>query len=217
MNCNDVMNIIQTVCAIASAILAYFIPERIKWAQSYENLGSDYRGCDYAAAVQGIVEFYVVECKNDANKIRDMYEKRFLKEIYGVNLSKEKNRSNEEIFENVKKKKCLNLSKDNSLMDNNKILHFQRRLLAQFFCDLDVCARHFFIGKRRVQKDYTSREADIIKILILIGEAISVSPILMKELSCNESIHLQKRYKGMNKYLSHIYSILGNAKRYMEV
>lgn len=216
MGCNDVMSIVQTVCALASVILAYLIPERIKWAQSYENLGSDYRSYDYAAAVQGIVEFYVVECKSDASKIRDMYEKRFLKEIYGAELSK-KQKSNEEIFEDIKKRKSLNLSKEDYSMDNNKILHFQRRLLAQFFCDLDVCARHFFIGKRRVQKDYTSREADIIKILILIGEAISVSPILMKELSCNESIHLQKRYKGMNKYLSHIYSILGNAKRYMEV
>ena len=216
MNCNDVMNIIQTVCAIASAILAYFIPERIKWAQSYENLGSDYRSYDYAAAVQGIVEFYVVECKSDASKIRDMYEKRFLKEIYGAELSK-KQKSNEEIFEDIKKRKSLNLSKEDYSMDNNKILHFQRRLLAQFFCDLDVCARHFFIGKRRVQKDYTSREADTIKILILIGEAISASPILMKELSCNEVIRLPEHYKGMNKYLSHIYSILKNAKRYMEV
>ena len=40
MNCNDVMSIVQTVCALASVILAYLIPERIKWAQSYENLGT---------------------------------------------------------------------------------------------------------------------------------------------------------------------------------
>lgn len=207
-------DIIQCILSATSIVVAYLIPKRIMWQQKYENLLSEYRGYDYAAAVQGIVEFFTIDCKNDSNKIKDMYEKRFIKEIYGNDFLK-KGKSNEEILKELKEQ--VSLTGKQTLSENNKTLHFQRRILAQFFCDLDICARSIFIGKKRVSKDFTCRESDIVKILILIGKAIEGSPILMKSISCSEIINSPIYYKGANRYLSHMYTILRKTKKYMDV
>jgi len=102
-------------------------------------------------AVQGIVEFFTIDCKNDSNKIKDMYEKRFIKEIYGNDFLK-KGKSNEEILKELKEQ--VSLTGKQTLSENNKTLHFQRRILAQFFCDLDICARSIFIGKKTCVKGF---------------------------------------------------------------
>lgn len=209
------IGIIQCILSFAALIVAWIIPKRIMWEQTYATLGYDYRSYDYAAAVQGITEFFVIDCQSKPENIREMYEKRFLKEVYGkkANVLCGK-KTNEEIFKDIKTN---NFISDVSSNDNSKILHFQRRLLGQFFADLDLCARSPFIGKRRVARDYTKRESDLIRILILIDNAIDESTILMKSLHCNEIIHSETHYKGMNKYLSHMYAILKNAKKYMEI
>lgn len=144
MECGKMTDIIQCILSATSIVVAYLIPKRIMWQQKYENLLSEYRGYDYAAAVQGIVEFFTIDCKNDSNKIKDMYEKRFIKEIYGNDFLK-KGKSNEEILKELKEQ--VSLTGKQTLSENNKTLHFQRRILAQFFCDLDICARSIFIGK----------------------------------------------------------------------
>lgn len=103
------------------------------------------------------------------------------------------------------------------MTDNSKILHYQRRLLVQFFYEIDLCANSFFIGKRRIGKDYTSKEADILKILFNIDEAVKDDPVLMKDISSFESIPSPEHVKGINKGISGLYHLLKKSKREMEV
>ena len=65
--------------------------------------------------------------------------------------------------------------------------------------------------------DYTSREADIIKLLYIINTAIDDSKIIMKNLCTDERINSVEKSKGLNKYLSHLYNILRYSNKYMEV
>ena len=60
-------------------------------------------------------------------------------------------------------------------------LHFQRRLLAQFFWQLNECSKHHYIGKKRILQDFTNAEAKLLKILIYMGEAIETAPPFIQE------------------------------------
>ena len=67
-NCSDlcnyenIMTLIQTIFSVLAVILAWYIPEKIKWNQFYSNLISEYRSYDFAVAVQGVVEFFTIDC-----------------------------------------------------------------------------------------------------------------------------------------------------------
>ncbi|MDE6746665.1 MAG: hypothetical protein K2J72_08520 [Oscillospiraceae bacterium] len=167
-------------------MLACLIPKRIMWEQSYSSLLSDYRSYDFGIAVQGIVEFFAVDCKSNVKNIKREYERRFREDI------KEIREKSPEL--------CL---------------HYQRRLLAQFYYQLDLCARSPFIGKRRVRRDFTSREADIVRLLYLMGSAVNESDILFKDISCDERVPRSAR--GLSRPLVDIYRVLKESKPYMEL
>ena len=82
------------------------IPYKLSWEQQYSSLLEEYRSFDYAIALQGVIQFFVKECGNDVDFIKEKYKERFIKEV---------------------ENKTGNIDKENCL-------HFQRRLLAQFFC-----------------------------------------------------------------------------------
>ena len=153
------IGIIQAILAFASCVIAWFIPNRIMWEQSYSSLLSDYRSYDFGIAVQGIVEFFAVDCKSDVKNIKEEYERRFREDI-----------------EKIREK------------SPELCLHYQRRLLAQFYYQLDLCARSPFIGKRRVRRDFTSRETDIVRLLYLMGSAADDSGVLFKDIFCDERV-----------------------------
>lgn len=203
-----ITGILQTVLAAIACALAWIIPKRIMWEQTYSGLIHDYRSYDFAVAVQGIVEFFSIECENSVKRIPLEYKKRFLSDIYGL-----QNTQINTLEDLQKNAKSLNFNQESS----EACLHYQRRLLAQFFYQLDLCARSIFIGKRRVTKDFTQGEANLIRILFLIDNAIDESEILKKDISCDFRMPRHERTRGMNKYLSHIYSVLRKSKPYMEV
>ena len=200
--------IIQCFLSILACILAWIIPEKIKWEQKYNSLCDVYRSTEYGAAIQAIVDFFVFDCSKDVSKIHSEYRKRFIHDFY-TNL---KDDTQEVSLEDCRK---VYLKKD--VTDNSKILHYQRRLLVQFFYEIDLCANSIFIGKRRIGKDYTSKEADILKILFFIDEAIKDDPVLMKGISSFESIPPPEHVKGINKGISRLYHLLKKSKREMEV
>lgn len=204
-----ITGILQTVLAAIACALAWIIPKRIMWEQTYSGLIHDYRSYDFAVAVQGIVEFFSIECQNSVKRIPLEYKKRFLSDIYGL--------QNTQIntLEDLRQK--VTIPKRENITPSEACLHYQRRLLAQFFYQLDLCARSIFIGKRRVTKDFTQGEANLIRILFLIDNAIDESEILKKDISCDFRMPRHERTRGMNKYLSHIYSVLRKSKPYMEL
>lgn len=182
----DWSSFVTIFVSVLTLIATIYVPEKIKWEQTYSSLVSLYLSYDFARALQGIVEFFNVECKQDVELIKEKYEEHFIKEVNAPERSAD------------------------------RVLHFQRRLLAQFYTQLDLCARtpFFFIGKRRVQKDFTKREANLIRVLYFMGKAIEESSILYKDISCDERV--SPRVRGQNKYLSHIYEVLKTSKRFME-
>ena len=204
------MNIITLILSIAGIILsitgicvAIYIPEKIAWNQMYSNLLSEYRSYDFAIAVQGIIEFFAIDCKSDTSKIKEKYKERFLKEIYGI-----ENRVNN--IDEIRSKHNIQLLEN----DSDKTLHFQRRLLTQFYAGLNVCSESSWVGSDKVLKDFTKSEANIIRILYLINEAIDEDEILYKDISCNERLSKSERVKEINKKLANLYSLLnGDNKR----
>lgn len=203
------MTVIQTICSVLSIFIAcltlvvtWIIPKKIAWNQMYSNLISEYRSYDFAIAVQGIIEFFAIDCKSDTSKIKEKYKERFLKEIYGI-----ENRVNN--IDEIRSKHNIHLLEN----DSDKTLHFQRRLLTQFYADLNDCLKTSFVAPKKMLKDFTKSEANIIRILYLINEVIDEDEILYKDISCNERLSESKRIKEINKKLANLYSVLRKNKR----
>lgn len=77
-----ITGILQIVLAAIAYVLAWIIPKRIMWEQTYSGLIHDYRSYDFVVAVQGIVEFFSVECENKIENIPNKYKERFLNDIF---------------------------------------------------------------------------------------------------------------------------------------
>lgn len=184
----DILTIIQTITSLAACLLAFLIPKKIKWEQMYSQLLTDYCGYDFGAAVMGVVLFFHDDCENTISNIPKKYNDRFCKD-FSLKCDKK------------------------TTIPNDRNLHLQRRLLVQFYCQLDLCARSIFIGKRRVQKDFSSKEANLLKILYYMNEAANNEPIF-KDISTDERIRNDKN--GINSYISHIYSLLKKSPEYIQ-
>ena len=199
------MIVLQTIFSAIAIIVALIIPEKIKWNQMYSNLISEYRSYDFAIAVQRIIEFFVFECESDVSKIPEKYRETFLNEIYG--------KSNVSIksLDDIKNNYC---SKNCCQIDSDKTLHFQRRLLTQFYWDLDVCLKSIYVGKKRVLKDFTKGEANIIRILYFMNEAVDNDDLLYKDINCYEQV--PSKSKGINNSLCHLYKVLKKSKRFIK-
>lgn len=196
MELSDILSLTQIVVSIFACAIAIYIPEKIKWEQRYSQLLSDYRGYDVAAAIQGIVQFFVNDCKRDVSKIKGEYERHFKIEI-----------------ENAGKGNF----PANSRINNDQNLHYQRRLLNAYFFELNECAkRRILIGKKRVGCDFTKNEACIIKILYFMNLAVGESDLIFKDISTDEHIPKSRSLKGMNKAIAQVYEILKDSKSYME-
>ena len=61
--------IIQFFLSLLACILAWIIPEKIKWEQKYNSLCDVYRSMEYGATIQAIVDFFVFDCSKDVSKI----------------------------------------------------------------------------------------------------------------------------------------------------
>ncbi len=206
---DNTLGTIQTALAAAACVLAWFIPKRIISEQTYSSLMSDYRSYGFGVAVQGIVEFFAVDCASKVENIKEAYERRFVRDIYGLNLNGKF--SLEEVREKLKRRNPSEIREKSP----DLCLHYQRRLLAQFYYQLDLCARSPFIGKRRVRRDFTSRESDIARLLYLMGRAVDESGVLFKDVSCDERVPRDAR--GLNGYLADMHYLLKASKPYMVV
>ena len=181
-----VCDIISVILSILSLIFTIYISKKISWEQFYSSLMTEYRSIEFGRAMQNVIHFYTETCGSDVNRIQEEYEKKFKEEV---------------------------------LLDKNEnSLHYDRRLLAQFFVDLDKCASTpwYYIGKKRVIKDFTSGTKNLVAILYFMGCAIDSSTIIFKELEINERIPKYKNKKGMNKYLLSMHETLTKSKKYMQ-
>lgn len=181
---------ISEIIAILTLLAAFYVPEKIKWEQRYNTLLEDYRSFDFAVAIQGVINFFYDECQKNEELVSAIYYKRFVQEV----------------------ENCCNKN-----FAKEEVLHYQRRLLSQYFYSLNECSKSPFIGKRRVAKDFTKSEADIIKILYLMNKAVDENGAIYKNIATNKTLPRYELEKGMNKLLLQLYELLKNSNRTMQV
>ena len=178
---------ISLFIAIITLLMTIYIPKKLSWEQYYNSLITEYRSMEFGKAMQGVILFYTETCGRDASRIYKEYEKRYKEEV---------------------------LNKCNKPYED--VLHYQRRLLAQFFLDLEKCANtpFYYIGKTRVQNDFTKSTKKLVKILYFMDLAVD-NPEIFVDISCHERIPKTSQVKGMNKHLCHMYEMLKDSKEYI--
>jgi len=128
----------------------FYIPKKIMNNQIYADLISEYRSAAIGQAVLSVTYFYTHDCNSDITKIEEKYTERYKKEVDSLldNQKKEENRCENKI--------------ENSL-------HFQRRLLSQYYYQLASLRYQGCwltrLAKRKVRKDFTAREAKLLSLL----------------------------------------------------
>lgn len=176
----SLITFLSLIVTIIGLVIAWIIPERIMWRQALIDLNNIYLSYDFAVAVQGIVEFFKEDCNSDVDKIAYAYKKRFIKDFGKTGKNK--------------------VSKEENL-------HYQRRLLSQFYYELDLCTEHPFLGisHKEIRKIYGTSEANLVKILFFMNKAVdddknSSNPVIYKNIKTSDRIsRSQKLLSVMNQ------------------
>ena len=177
---------VSIVIAIFTLVVTISIPVQIMKFQRYLSLMPIYMGFDVANAFMSVINFFHDDCDCDVGRIPEEYKKRFKYDF------DEKNN-----------------------VPLEKILHYQRRLLNDYFFELESCRKSSWILRRKIEKEWTSSEAWVVKILIFMNAAVDNDPELFKNISGIKHDRLPK-IRGLNKYLKKFYDDLSNAKRWMQ-
>lgn len=162
---DDLLQIISFVVSFFALLAAIFIPKRIMWHQIFADLNEQYFSVEFGQAVKGVCDFFTDRCDNDVEKIEKEYWKRY---------------ENDFKFEKMEKNGCANQ------LDFKNTLHFQRRLLAQFYFLLDECAGFGRVGKKTVKQFYFKSEIDLLKILFYMNIASKNNPKIYKDISTDD-------------------------------
>lgn len=179
MDFKNIISIITLIISIIAIIVAIKIPKKIMWFQLYTSLSAEYRSHAYAQAVKSITDFFVDECKNDLTKIKDEYSQRFDSDFQNKELTPE------------------------------KILHFQRRLLSQYYFQLDECISNCKSISNLIKTEYTSAEVNLVKILYYMNKAVNENPNIYKNITPeNKTSITDSNINNMQNHLSHIYEYL---------
>jgi hypothetical protein len=139
---------IGAVCSVIAVFLAFFIPRRIMVNQLYAGLIQEYRSPKMGAAILSIFSFYVKDCGNNAANIAARYAEKYEEQI-------------EKPLENKQ------------AVDYAQTLHFQRRLVSQFYGDMaDLYYQRRFPGlsTRELRGWFTPREVKLLAILLHMAE-----------------------------------------------
>lgn len=180
---------ISVVIAFATFIITIFIPLQIMKFQRYTNLMISYMSMEFAHAFQSVINFYYDECGCDVERIPEKYKERFISD-----------------FKKLKENK----------IDTNDVLHYQRRLLNDYFLELELCRESSCILRTRIKKDWTNSEAYVCKILIYMNKAVDEDSEMFVNIS---SIKYQRmpRVKGLSEYLARFYNALRKESRNMQL
>jgi len=135
---------ITTVFSFAALIAAIFIPRRVMVNQIYANLIADYRTPEMGEAILALFHFYKKDCKCKVSKIEAKYRKRYKKEV-------------KPFLKKVPK------------VDTSNALHFQRRMVTQFYFNMAVLRfKHCFLTRLSLNKMKTWFTMNDLKLLSLI-------------------------------------------------
>lgn len=182
---------ISVVIAFITLIVTICIPIQIMKFQRYTNLMSTYMSMEFAHAFQSIIEFFYKNCACDVEKIPYEYEKRY-----------------KEDFEELKDK--------NSNKSVDSVLHYQRRLLNDYFLELEMCRESSWLLRQKIKRDWTASEAYVSRILICMNKVVDDNPDIMMDISSIKHQYVPK-VKGVSEYLNRLYNELKVEKKWMQV
>lgn len=123
--------ICKNFLSIAALLVAIYIPRKIMINQIYADLLASYRTPEMGAAVLSIFHFFKYDCKENINNIEDEYIKKYNEQI-DRKLKKKTNKK----WQRARLCKNVILSKIENNIDYSQTLHFQRRLVAQFYFNM---------------------------------------------------------------------------------
>lgn len=182
---------ISVSIAVITLVVTIFIPIQVMKFQRYTSLMSTYMTLDFAHAYQSVINFFYEDCECNVERIAENYRNRYISD-----------------FSQLKKSK----------IEKENILHYQRRLLNDYFLELEICRESSWVLKQRIRKDWTTSEAWVVKILIYMNKAIDSDEenLLFKDISCIKHDKMPKT-KGMSKYLENFYNALKLESRNMQL
>lgn len=179
---------LSVIIAFITLIVTISIPVQIMKFQRYTGLMSTYMSFDFAHALQSVIKFFYKDCSSDIERIPEEYKKRFDSDFTGK-------------------------EKDNGV---ENILHYHRRLLNDFFLELEMCRESSWVLRRKIRKDWTVNEAYVCKILIYMNKAVEEDPEMFMDISSVKYERMPK-VKGLNEYLSRFYNTLRRESKSMQV
>lgn len=188
-NTLGIAELITIPLSIATLVCTIIIPIRIMNFQRYTNLSSTYMGFDFSHALQSVIEFFYKDCECDVEKIPEEYSKRFYSD-----------------FERLKSRK----------IDREDVLHYQRRMLTDYFYELESCRASSKRLRKMIKMDWTTGEAYVSRILICMNKAVDENPDIMMDISSIKHQHVPK-VKGISEYLDRLYNALKDEKKWMQV
>ena len=150
---NPIVNIVGAFIAALALFVAIYIPRRIMISQIYANLLENYRSPEMGGAILAIFHFYNKDCGRNVSNIAAEYEKKYDKQI----------------------KKRFQEGEEQEL-DFSKTLHFQRRLVAQFYFDmasLRYDRRFIRLPDKYMKIWFTPSEVKLLGIILHMAEPAS--------------------------------------------
>ena len=179
---------ISVVISFVTLIVTIFIPIQIMKFQRYTGLMSTYMSFEFAHAFQSVISFFYKDCCCDVEKIAEEYKKRF----------------NSDFDEMAKKS------------EKSDILHYQRRLLNDYFVELEMCRESSWVLRQKISKDWTTSEAYVCKILVYMNKAVDEDPEMFMNISSIKYERMPK-VKGLCEYLTRFYKALCKASEKMQL
>ncbi|MDR1215849.1 MAG: hypothetical protein LBK25_04125 [Treponema sp.] len=136
---------ITLIVAIIAAFFAFKIPRKIMIDQRYSDLLKEYRSSEMGVAILSVFRFYTRDCKSNIDRIVDEYKKKYKAQIGDP------------------------LARGETTINYSQTLHFQRRLISQFYYDM-ACLRYNECCPRLSTKQllywFTPREVPLLAIVL---------------------------------------------------
>jgi len=164
-------NIVSALSLLIAGFATFYIPEKMMNNQIYADLISEYRKPEIGEAIIAVIDFYTKDCNSDITKIEDEYLKRYEKEV--APLDKEKR-----INHYIQESEAGDINRQDTKCNNKEFkntLHFQRRLLSQYYYQLAALryegCRLTRLSQEKVREDFTTREAKLLRLLVEMNKA----------------------------------------------
>ena len=179
-------SLIVALFSFIVAILTFFTTKRIAFVQQWESFVSEYRSAEFGSAVKALCDFFIDDCDRDINKIKTKYIDRYKSETALVKSGR---------------------------MQDAESLHFQRRLLAQYYWQLCSCAeQNRLFSNRWIKRYFNKNEMNIMAIVYEMGRAASKNDTLFRSLwkeSPNGNLTKDEEQSDINACIERLYAQFG--------